>query len=73
MSAAGAVEPSGLEPLGGLALLLLLLALRELAAGALREAGKDAWEASKRRVRRGRGQCPDGGGCRGRAGRRDRC
>ena len=73
MSGAGAVEPSTWEPLGGLALLLLLLALRELAAGALREAGKDAWEAAKRHGRGWRWRCRGGGACRGQDGRRDRC
>ena len=38
----------------GIALALAAFALRELAAGALHAAGRDAWEWAKRRARKGR-------------------
>ena len=50
--------PSALQVAGGLVLLLLLFVLREFAAGALREAGKDAWARLRRRRPRGRGTDP---------------
>ena len=42
-------EPSAAQVVAGLALLVVLFMAREVAAGALREAGKDLWRWAKRR------------------------
>ncbi len=44
------VEPSILQVVAGCALLVALFVVREIVAGALREAGKDLWTWIKRRV-----------------------
>ena len=45
-------EPSPALLAAGIALALAAFALRELAAGALHAAGRDAWEWAKRRARK---------------------
>ena len=45
-------EPSAVQVVAGLALLVALFVAREVAAGALREAGKDLWRWARRRAGR---------------------
>ena len=52
MSAVVAPEPSPELVAGGLIVLVVVFAAREVAAGALRAAGKDLWEWVKRRAPR---------------------
>ena len=54
-------DPSALQPVAGFLLLVLLFVLRELAAGALKEAGKELWTWFKawRAKARGEGACKD--------------
>lgn len=44
------LEPSVLQVVAGLALLVALFVVREIISGALREAGKDLWTWIKRRL-----------------------
>ena len=45
-------EPSVLQVVAGAALLVALFVAREVASGALREAGKDLWKWVKQRATR---------------------
>jgi hypothetical protein len=49
-----AIEPPSLGPVGGIITLVVVFLLRELASGALKEAGKDAWGWAKARRPLGR-------------------
>jgi hypothetical protein len=60
VSAVDGLDPSPELVTGGLILLVVAFAARELLAGALRAAGKDLWEWLKRRARR-HGDAPSGG------------
>ena len=43
------LEPSAFQVVAGFVLLAALFVVRELASGALKEAGKELWVAAKRR------------------------
>lgn len=54
------LEPSTLQVVAGFALLCLLFIAREIASGALREAGKDLWKRVRGRRNRHRASPRDG-------------
>ena len=45
------LDPSTLQVVGGWLLIALLFVLREVASGALKEAGKELWERLRQRRR----------------------
>jgi hypothetical protein len=47
------IEPSSLQVVGGFLMIVGLFVLRELASGALKEAGKDLWIRAKGRGKKG--------------------
>jgi hypothetical protein len=51
------IEPSSLQVVGGFLMIVGLFVLRELASGALKEAGKDLWIRAKGRGKKGC-ECP---------------
>lgn len=53
------IEPSTLQVVGGFLMLAGLFVLREIASGALKEAGKDLWNWARHLRRRGRCRCTE--------------